>query len=463
MRARVLALLTVFSLAAVVALVVPLLATTSDARTQTLLLNRIATLDRLAALAREAGDAGDIGTVLAEASRLTELYGEDVLLVGPSGRTVLSSGSIGVDDPGVRAVLDSASRNLAQSSLDPIRPWSARYHLLARPVGTPHELSGAVVLRLDARPAIDDVRRSWALILVGALGAEAALLALAILLTRWVVRPVRRLDDAVLALAETPTAGARLMPAGPPELRHLTRSFGTMADTVARSLEMQRRMVADSSHQLRNPLAALRLRIDALEGELQHSASPRFAGVQRELDRFEALLADLLRLADVESRAGDAAGRSPTADVLCDLDVLVPDELAGWRPLAAQHDVRLADDVTPGLRVAGADTDVRQILAVLVDNAIKYAGAGAQVQVTARRTPAGVRLSVVDDGPGLPRDQLDLALRRFWRGDQHQSTPGTGLGLPIAEQLAVALGGALVIEQVEPHGLAVHLDLQAAS
>jgi len=117
MRTRVLIVLTIFSLVAVAGLVLPLLATTSQARTQALLLSRVATLDRLAALAREVRDAGDLATVQAEASRITEVYGEDLLLVGPSGHPLMSTGSLDLNDPGVRETLASASRNLAQTTL----------------------------------------------------------------------------------------------------------------------------------------------------------------------------------------------------------------------------------------------------------------------------------------------------------------------------------------------------------
>ena len=75
----------------------------------------------------------------------------------------------------------------------------------------------------------------------------------------------------------------------------------------------------------------------------------------------------------------------------------------------------------------------------------------------------GVRLSVVDDGPGLPREQRELASQRFWRADQHQSSRGSGLGLAIVDQLVSAAGGTLTIEAVTPHGLAVHVDLGTAT
>jgi signal transduction histidine kinase len=457
MRTRVLIVLTIFSLVAVAGLVLPLLATTSQARTQALLLSRVATLDRLAALAREVRDAGDLATVQAEASRITEVYGEDLLLVGPSGHPLMSTGSLDLNDPGVRETLASASRNLAQTTLDPVRPWSERRHLLARPVGTPHELAGAVVLRVDAGRAISGVRRDWALIVTGAVAAELLLLELAILLTRWVVRPVRRLEEAVVGLAETPTTGPAVMLSGPPELRHLTRSFADMAATVTRSLEMQRRMVADSSHQLRNPLAAVRLRLDALASELRDPSSPRFAGIQQDLDRLEALLNDLLRLAEAESRRPDAvAGQSVVSEVL-------PGEVGAWRLLAAENGVDLAAELAAVPPVAVSETDLRQIVGALVDNAIKYAGHGARVTVRIEKSGAdGVRLSVVDDGPGLPREQRELALQRFWRADQHQSPRGSGLGLAIVDQLVSAAGGTLTIEAVTPHGLAVHVDLRTA-
>lgn len=242
---------------------------------------------------------------------------------------------------------------------------------------------------------------------------------------------------------------------GPPELRQLATGFNRMARTVTAALEQQRRLVADTSHQMRNPMAALRLRVDALHTHLPASADRTYTGVTTELDRLETLLDDLLALATAEHRAGELTV-TDGSDARCDATAVAADRHRLWEPVAHRAGARL------GLRAAEApvlaactDRELAQITDVLLDNAIKYAGPGAEITLSCTAEGSRCVLTVTDDGPGLGTEELALATTRFWRSGRQREdgTAGTGLGLAIAEQLLAGRGGRLELAAARPRGL----------
>jgi signal transduction histidine kinase len=292
MRSRLLVALLAFA-AAVAGFAWPLLMSTSAGRTQRLVISRTADLDRFAALADQALSAGDIPSLDAELHRYTELYGEGLLVVDTRRSRVLATSTLDPGDPAVRSVIDGALRNQPARSVSDIRPWSDSPVLLARPIGTGTRVAGAIVLGVSVGAAADDITRAWALILAGALLAAMVCTGLAFLVSRWVLRPVSSLESAVRALTSgTPRAHVPL--GGPPELRTLELGFNRMSDALAGAADQQRRLVADASHQLRNPMAALRLRIDTL-GTTSPDQST-YTSVVTELERLESLLDSLITL-----------------------------------------------------------------------------------------------------------------------------------------------------------------------
>jgi signal transduction histidine kinase len=297
----------------------------------------------------------------------------------------------------------------------------------------------------------------WAIICAAAVVAELLLLFLAAQASRWVIRPMKQLEDSVVELGRSATWNQPLQAGGPPELRRLTHAVEEMGATIQHSIDVQRQMVADSSHQLRNPLASLRLRIDGLAAELRDPASPGFAHVQRDLERLEDVLADLLTLAALESRRTD---QSPPDPQDCLVDAVLHEVVETWLPAADSAGITIRLDTTEGLIAAASEHDLRQLLGALVDNAIKYAGRGACVTLTAHPDASGVVITVSDNGHGLSEQELLLATNRFWRG----SAPGlgTGLGLAIAEQTALAVGGSLELTRTDPHGLTAVVRLEEA-
>ncbi|GAA2473172.1 HAMP domain-containing sensor histidine kinase [Streptomyces longisporus] len=455
MRTRVLTVVLAFAVLAVAGFALPLLGVTASQRTQQLVAARTADLDRFASLAEQAAEGGDTGTLKAEVTRYTELYGEAVVVVDARRAPVVQTGGMRAAAPAVARLIDAALRNQRVSPGGTLRPWSRGPDLLARPVGTGTRVSGAVVLRASVRAAADDIALRWALVLAGAGLCAVACVLLARAATRWVVRPLHRLDRAVGALAAgLPAEHARA--GGPPELRQLATGFNRMADAVTTALEQQRRLVADTSHQLRNPLAALRLRIDSLQSRLPASATRTYSGVTAELERMEHLLDDLLALANAEHRAGELSVTDERG-ACCDATAVAAAQIRLWQPVAEQAGIRLEFTPGPPLLMACTEGELAQVADILLDNAIKYAGDGARVRTRCFTQGTDAVFEVRDDGPGLADGESALAGTRFWRSERHRDVRGSGLGLAIAGQLMTGRGGHVECAAAEPHGLLVRV------
>ncbi|MFH8529809.1 ATP-binding protein [Streptomyces tendae] len=463
MRTRVQTVLLLFGVLAVAAFAVPLLLFTASDRTQQLVLARSSDLDRFASLMDRAAGNGDTSAIAAEARRYTQLYGEPLVVTDTRGRPVVQTGGMRAADPVVAPLVDAALRNQSTHPRAALRPWSRGHRMFATPAGTGTQVSGAVVLRADVDTAAGDIARRWAAVLAGTALVALACTVLARAATRWVVSPLRRLDRAVGELAAglppehtvpggPPGQRGSASVGGPPELRQLATGFNRMARTVTAALEQQRRLVADTSHQMRNPMAALRLRVDALQTHLGPTGERTYAGVNTELDRLETLLDAILALAAAEHRAGElTVTDDPGAH--CDAAEVTLGRHRLWEPVARRAAVRLTAEAAGPVPAACTDRELAQVTDILLDNAIKYAGDGAHVRLRcAAEGPCAV-VTVTDDGPGLRAEEIDRATTRFWRSGRQAGTSGTGLGLAIAEQLLAGRGGRLELTPAHPRGL----------
>jgi signal transduction histidine kinase len=267
-----------------------------------------------------------------------------------------------------------------------------------------------------------------------------------------VLRPVQDLDKVTQDIA-TGRLASRVAPAGgPPELRRLARAFNEMADHVEEVLDQQRAFVADASHQLRNPLAALMLRVEAMGMELPDGHEDELAGVRVEGRRLASVLDDLLGLA-VAEHAGH--GTEPT-----DLSALAAVRVEGWTALAGERGVGLDFEQPAGPLLGLADpVGFGSALDAVIDNALKFTPVGERVRVSVLADSAAGRVAVAvsDAGPGLTEEELDRIGDRFWRSPRHQNVDGSGLGLSIARTLLASSGGSLEFAPNEPRGLTVTL------
>jgi signal transduction histidine kinase len=263
---------------------------------------------------------------------------------------------------------------------------------------------------------------------------------------RWILRPVHELDDAALQLADGDLTTRVPALAGPPELQHLARSFNRMADHVETSQQQQRDLIADASHQLGNPLTALRLRLENLraDGGSAHEEDTELA--LDEADRLNAIVDSLLDLSQV--------GATQVAAERTDVAELVRHRCTLWQPVLPELRLEapgsLDAQVPPGL--------VDVVLDALLDNAAKFAP-GSPVEVVLAALGDRAVLSVRDHGPGLHAEDLPKVGARFFRGREHQNIAGTGLGLAIVRARVEEAGGTFSVAPGTGDGLEVRVTL----
>lgn len=473
MRSRLLLVFLVLVGLLAVGLGVPLALTDSRRSQEEVFTDRLTDTISFASAAQRPliGSGGDrsAGTALrAEITRYDEVYGVTVLVFERSGRLLLASRPADripeLDEEGTeRLTVALAGRRSATYPL--LMPWDERDLALAEPVLVDGEVVGAVmtVSPTDALRAAEI--RTWSVIAGAAVLALLAGILVALPLTAWILRPVRRLDEAMGRVGSAVLAGAPAEPptrrSGPPELRRLSASFDRMTETVQEALTAQRAFVADASHQLRNPLTALRLRLSNLDGRVVPGAGDDHLAAMEEAERLSRVLDGLLALARAERGADPHA--DPDAEPSCDLDAVVEDRLDNWRPLAEHTGVELRRAGVHGLRGRIAPAGLEAVLDAVLDNALKYTPPGRRVRVATLRSYGRVGVSVVDGGPGMPAEDRARATDRFWRAPGQSNVEGSGLGLAIAARTAATARGNLDLSPAPDGGLRVTLWMHPAA
>jgi signal transduction histidine kinase len=213
---------------------------------------------------------------------------------------------------------------------------------------------------------------------------------------------------------------------------------------VAAAFERQQTFVADASHELRTPLSVIRANAEYLQGEQPESEEA--AEILAETDRLASLVDALLALA--RGQAGSADERA------LDLGELVTASASAMLPLAGDRKVSLDVDAAPGMQVRGNPDQLRQLVLILVDNALRYTPEGGRVTVDAHRVDGSALVAVSDTGIGIDRDALAHVFERFYRADDARTRAfgGAGLGLSIAEQLVTGHGGRITAESTPGRG-----------
>lgn len=437
MRRRLLVLTVAVIGALLAALLVPTVVSDASARTDDLHERRLAAVTRFAALAGDSWQADQVRALEPDLRRFREVYGAEVLVLDADGAVVARSGA-GTDpaDPAVEAAVEAALDGNPSTAPDPAWPWRREPMVVATPIGRDAQVLGAVV----AVQPTDDVRRAvaWRLGLVVALGLAAlAVIALlvAVPLVRWILRPVLDLERSARRLGEGDTT-ARVPSAGPPELRRLATTFNVMAESVEVSQRQQRDLVADVSHQLANPVTALRLRLESLA---QERASADLGAAIDETDRIARALEGLIEVSSAGSRDRERAE--------VDLVAQLRERIALWEPLFGDL---LAVEVEPDRASAVVEPDLALVvLDALLDNAVKYAP-GAAVEVALRADGDDWLVVVRDRGAELADAEVEGLGQRFHRLQRHAGVEGTGLGLAIAVGRLRDAGGSLRLAPADP-------------
>jgi two-component system OmpR family sensor kinase len=279
-------------------------------------------------------------------------------------------------------------------------------------------------------------------------------------LVGWILkRALAPLDHASARVRERDAARLDPLPTAgvPSELAPLVEQINALLARLAASLETQRRFVADAAHELRSPVAALALQVQLVEraqGEAARAAA--LADLKLGILRCGRLVRQLLDLARLEP---GVATEPPGA---VDVAEVVREVIGSFAVRADSQGVDLGADAPRQALVTGSASELRSLVANLVDNALRYAPRDSAVTVSLREADGTVELVVEDAGPGIPPEQRERVLRRFQRLDG-DPTSGSGLGLPIAKAIAERHRGELVLAAArpgrEPPGLAVQVRL----
>ena len=304
--------------------------------------------------------------------------------------------------------------------------------LVTVPVVDRGRVVGAVRLSAGTEAVHSAVRASWVrLAVLGGVVIVAGVL-VAWLLELPLGRQIRRLAEASTRLGQGDLS-SRAPVEGPEELRVLAASFNQMAADLEGSIGAQREFVANASHQLRTPLTGLRLRLEAISSEGGPSAE-QAVKAEAELDRLTALVDDLLELA--RATASDS-----TAGPV-DLAAVAGEAASRWRDAATASGKRLELRARGEPRVWAKREDVAQVLDNLIDNALRYSAADAEVRVETSTREGQAFLVVADTGPGIAPEDRTRVFERFYRGaNGRRAGSGTGLGLAIVEELVRRSGG----------------------
>ena len=283
-----------------------------------------------------------------------------------------------------------------------------------------------------------------------ALVAGVLSLGLVQILARGMTSPLREMAGAAAAMARG-DYDRRVTDSSRDEVGELARAFNAMSTQLAEVDRLRRDLVANVSHELRTPICALQAGLENLVDGVQAPDSETLRTMLRQVERLGGLVSQLLTLSRLE------AGAVPLQRRPFDLGSLLEDVAAESR-LHAGH-VEVAVDVAHPPPVVDGDPErLHQVVANLVDNAVRFSPPGARVELRARRLPGDrpgfAVVEVCDEGPGIGEDERQRVFERFYRADVPRSSGhgGAGLGLAIARWIVDLHGGEIRAEQREPHG-----------
>lgn len=368
---------------------------------------------------------------------MQEALRKRLVLIGPEGRIVAA--------PDRRLLGARLPKGLLREGL-PLDIGGEKVGLvLAGPVG------GRVLEPLE-QGFLRSVNRS---LLLGGLVALGIALILGTVLLRQLTTPLAELTAATERIASGDLE-QRVRIRSRDELGRLGEAFNRMAESLKKSEDLRRRMIADISHELRTPLTVIRGGLEALRDGVYEPTPGRLAEIDREVLLLDRLVEDLHELALAE--AGELQLERGATDLL----KLIEKFAARVRPQLEERGLALALRLPRQLEKLNLDGDrIEQVLHNLVGNAIRYTPKGGRITITVEDGGQEVVVRVADTGKGIPKEQLPHIFERFYRGEKSRSRQGggAGLGLAIAKQLIEAHGGRIWAESEPGKGTEISFAL----
>jgi len=369
-------------------------------------------------------------------------------------RTILAQPGGPAYGPLIRRIpsLDHAAVPATGSAFGILTAAEERWRVTVVPIAEGGRTVG-LVAAFAPLARLDHAMHRLQLILLGLGGLSVVVATLGSwVLARNVLQPVATMIDAAGAIAHSRDFSRRIAPGSVnDELHHLADTFNEMLSSLEIAYRSQQRFVADASHELRAPLTAIQGNLELLRRRRDLPAADTaeaIAEADREAQRLSRLVADLLALARAD--AGVSLRHEPV-----ELDALILEVFRTVRQLANDHTLML-DPFDPASTLGDADR-LKQLLLILIDNALKYTPAGGQVRVGLAQSPAGAVITVADSGIGIAAADLPQVFERFYRADPARTRDpgGSGLGLAIARWIVEQHGGSITISSQPQYGTTV--------
>ncbi|HEY3831996.1 MAG TPA: ATP-binding protein [Acidimicrobiia bacterium] len=312
-------------------------------------------------------------------------------------------------------------------------------------------LLGAVALTDAVFYALIKERHVWP----GVAGAVAATLTLFIVwfVSRGTLEPLREMADASEAIARGELE-TRVAVTTKDEIGRLAESFNRMAIELEQTDGLRRDLVANVSHELRTPITALQAKLENLVDGVEQPDLLTMQTMLAQTQRLGRLVIQLLDLSRLESGAVPLDRQEFVVAPMLELAVR-ESQLGDPHAHIALH------VEPPDLVIDGDPERLHQVVANLVENAVRYSPNGGTVSVEAGATPHGVCIAVADEGPGIPDHEAVKVFERFYRSDYARSSRdgGAGLGLAIARWIVDLHGGEILPTAVQPHGCRMVVNL----
>jgi two-component system sensor histidine kinase MprB len=373
-----------------------------------------------------------------------------IQLVTPSGSVRRPDGGSG----SLRLPVDKGTRAIARlgtgEQLRDFHVNGVHLRVLTRGAGA---AGGAIQVARPLNEVDDVLRRVLLILLIIVVAGSALAVGLGTIVARSALAPIGRFTRRTETVAASLGLSERMEVEGTDELARLATSFNTTLDALERSVEAQRHLVADASHELRTPIASLRANVQVLEDAdrlpPEELAALR-ADIVSELDELTEIVAGVVEL---------ARGRAKASEVLDDvrLDLIV-------ESLADRAARRAADKVSFDLRleptvIAGEPERINRAVSNVIDNARKWSPEGGKVEIDL----SGGRLRVRDHGPGFAASDLPHVFERFYRSEAARAMPGSGLGLAMVRQAAEEAGGSAEAANAPGGGAVVTVSFGASN
>lgn len=308
--------------------------------------------------------------------------------------------------------------------------------------------------------AVVAVRLGLPLVVAAALAAVLALALVQLIARGRLTAPLREMAHASRAMARG-QYGARVREGGRDEVGELARAFNAMAAELAETDRQRRDLVANVSHELRTPITALQANLENLVDGVEEAEGGRDRVLRTMLDQTERLGRLVEQLLDLSRLEG---GQGPPFDVRPFDIAAVLEQTAREARLHAPAGLSLTVRAEPGLAASGDPERIHQVVANLVQNAVRHSPVPGDVDLVAYRAGDRLRIEVVDDGPGIPEAEAERVFERFYRADASRAADGggAGLGLAIARWIVDLHGGTIRAERGAERGCRMVVELPAA-